>query len=77
MARLLDDSTENERLISWLKVMFPEAGAESVLRPSENAPRRSVSAKTEGRLRRNNSYGIISYILSGRSSRSPRIRTSN
>jgi len=75
MARMLDDPAGNDRLISWLKVMFPEAGAESVLRPAENPHKRSVYLKTPGTGRRNTPYGLISYLLSGRSPRSPRIHT--
>lgn len=33
MARLIKDPVGNERLISWMRVMLPEARAKSVLRP--------------------------------------------
>jgi len=37
MARLLDDQTGNERLVSWLRMTFPEARGESVLKPAVNS----------------------------------------
>jgi len=37
MARLLDDQTGNERLVSWLRMTFPEARGESVLKPTVNS----------------------------------------
>jgi hypothetical protein len=37
MARLIDDSTRDDRLISWLRMTFPEAMGESVLKPAVNS----------------------------------------
>jgi hypothetical protein len=35
MARLLDDQTGNDKLISWLRMTFPESREESALRPGK------------------------------------------
>jgi hypothetical protein len=77
MARLLDDNTENERLISWLRVMFPEARAEVVLRPAGDTRERPVDSKDGEAAGRNTPYGLLLQLLQGRRSRSPRVHTSN
>ena len=76
VARLLDDSTGNERLISWLKMTFPEAKAESVLRPARNSHERPVDSKALRAGSRNSPYGLLSHLFSGRRSRSPENRPS-
>jgi hypothetical protein len=68
MARLLDDDTGNESLVAWLRVMFPEAKAESVLRPAD-----SNDPETGGK---NTLYGVLLNLLPGRNFRFPRIRPS-
>jgi hypothetical protein len=76
MARLLDDVTEDESLVAWLRVMFPEAKAESVLRPGgyvEQRPADSKHLETGGK---NTLYGVLLHLLPGRHFRLSRIRSS-
>jgi hypothetical protein len=68
MARLLDDDTGNESLVAWLRVMFPEAKVESVLRPAD-----SKDSETGGK---NTLYGVLLNFLPRRHFRFPRIRPS-
>jgi hypothetical protein len=76
VARLLDDYTGNERLISWLRVMFPEAMEQSVLRPTRDSHERPVDSKTLGAGSRNTPYGMLLHFFSRIRSRSPENRTS-
>jgi hypothetical protein len=40
MARLIDDPKRDDKLISWLRITFPEARWESALKPAVNSRER-------------------------------------
>jgi hypothetical protein len=76
MAMLLDDVTGDESLIAWLRVTFPEAKAESVLRPAGYFQERRGDSKYPETGGKNTLYGAFLHLLPGRHFRFSRIHSS-
>ena len=75
MGRLPDDATGDESLIAWLRVMFPEARAESVFGPAGYLQEKA-DLKNPGTGGKHSLYGLLSQLFPGRYPRLPRMRLS-